>query len=216
MRNLGSEATDQVLKALMSAKREMGDIKKSSLNPFHKSKYAALPAFIEATDEALDRHGLILYQSLDEAFLVTTLAHPESGQWLRSYAPLLNAKGDSQGLGSAITYMRRYSMGALLGLCAEEDDDGNKSCAPVAPKKAATPPAAPAPSARLTENQIEEITSYMKLADRQCALNVWNGLKGKYNIEQFAQIPSAEFGPSITVLKNNIEANNRQKVVQNA
>ena len=134
-----SEKIDVVSKALMIAKKQMGPVFKDATNPYYKSKYASLGAFIDATDSALTDNGILLFQCVghenEKPVLFTTLTHAESGQWIRSSAPLINKSGDSQGLGSAITYMRRYSLCAMLGICADEDDDGNKSIKPEKTKK---------------------------------------------------------------------------------
>jgi len=117
---------DIVLEKLMKAKQEIGTVKKDSKNPFHKSNYASLNAYIDASEEHLLNNGLILVQagngSFTEPMMVSTLIHPESGQWLKSYFPILNPKSDSQGLGASVTYMRRYSISTLLGLVSEDDD----------------------------------------------------------------------------------------------
>jgi hypothetical protein len=121
-----SEKCDIVLSKLMKAKQEIGTVKKDSKNPFHKSNYASLNAYIDASEEHLIKNGLILVQagngSFSEPMIVATLIHPESGQWLKSYLPILNPKLDSQGLGASVTYMRRYSIATLLGLVSEDDD----------------------------------------------------------------------------------------------
>lgn len=121
-----SEKNDIVLTKLMKAKQEIGTVKKDSKNPFHKSNYASLNAYIDASEEHLLENGLILIQagngSFSEPIIVATLIHPESGQWLKSYLPILNPKLDSQGLGASVTYMRRYSIATLLGLVSEDDD----------------------------------------------------------------------------------------------
>lgn len=121
-----SEKCDIVLSKLMKAKQEIGTVKKDSKNPFHKSNYASLNAYIDASEEHLIENGLILVQagngSFSEPLIVATLIHPESGQWLKSYLPILNPKLDSQGLGASVTYMRRYSIATLLGLVSEDDD----------------------------------------------------------------------------------------------
>lgn len=121
-----SEKYDIVLSKLMKAKQEIGTVKKDSKNPFHKSNYASLNAYIDASEEHLLENGLILVQagngSFSEPLIVATLVHPESGQWLKSYLPILNPKLDSQGLGASVTYMRRYSIATLLGLVSEDDD----------------------------------------------------------------------------------------------
>jgi len=121
-----SEKNDIVLSKLMKAKQQIGTVKKDSKNPFHKSNYASLNAYIDASEEHLIENGLILVQagngSFSEPIIVATLIHPESGQWLKSYLPILNPKLDSQGLGASVTYMRRYSIATLLGLVSEDDD----------------------------------------------------------------------------------------------
>lgn len=122
-----SEKFDIVLKNVMAAKKEMGStVKKDAANPFHKSRYASLGAHLELCEGVLDKHGLILMQTVngshDKAIMIATLCHVESGQWIKSYLPLPNPKNDSQGLGASITYMRRYSINSMLGLTAEDDD----------------------------------------------------------------------------------------------
>ncbi len=121
-----SDKCDIVLSKLMKAKQGIGTVKKDSKNPFHKSNYASLNAYIDASEEHLIENGLILVQagngSFSEPIIVATLIHPESGQWLKSYLPILNPKLDSQGLGASVTYMRRYSIATLLGLVSEDDD----------------------------------------------------------------------------------------------
>lgn len=121
-----SEKFDIILRQLMKAKQEMGTVIKDSKNPFHKSNYASLGAYIDASEHHLMCHDIILIQTgngnFEKPMIISTLMHPESGQWIKSYLPLLNPKGDSQGLGSAVTYMRRYSLALILGLVAIDDD----------------------------------------------------------------------------------------------
>ena len=93
----------------------------------------------------LNENGLVLTQvptfimSQDgpSPALKTTILHVESGESLDSTAPLMLDKQTAQGLGSAITYMRRYSILAILGLVADVDDDGN-AAEKSAPKRTQT------------------------------------------------------------------------------
>ena len=48
-----------------------------------------------------------------------------SGEWIGGVYPVRPAQNTPQGMGSAITYARRYSLSAMLGLAADDDDDGN-------------------------------------------------------------------------------------------
>lgn len=128
-----------IVKALIEAKKEFKPLIKNKTNPHFKSKYADLSSVSEAVDEALARHGLTYVQPIErlegEPWLVTRLKHV-SGEELASYYPL--TKGlRPQELASAITYGRRNSLCALLGISGEDDDDGNAASnpAPAAPTK---------------------------------------------------------------------------------
>lgn len=93
----------------------------------YKFKYAPLDAILAAVRAALADNGLAISQLLDGGDLVTMLLHKD-GQTLTGRFPLPRSDGDTvQALGSAITYLRRYSIQAILGIAAEEDDDGNRA-----------------------------------------------------------------------------------------
>jgi len=125
-----SENTIEITKALVAFHREIGKISKDAKNPFFKSDYATLSNILEAIKEPLDSNGLTFVQFPDgENGLTTRLMH-ESGEWLEATYKMVPAKNDPQGLGSAITYQRRYSLGAVLGLNIDNDDDGNAASAP--------------------------------------------------------------------------------------
>lgn len=99
---------------------------KDSANPFFKSNYLSLTGAIDACQGALSLNGLAVSQTLEDGEklrLISTLMH-SSGEWISSHYPVVPVKNDPQGIGSAITYARRYSLMALVGLAAE-DDDGN-------------------------------------------------------------------------------------------
>ncbi len=123
-----SENINELATALCEAQKAIKNAHKDSANPFFKSKYADLTSTWEACRDALTVNGLAVVQSISTAStavttLETTLAH-KSGQWITSSCPLINLKGDMQGLGSAISYARRYSLAAIVGVVAD-DDDGN-------------------------------------------------------------------------------------------
>jgi hypothetical protein len=88
-------------------------------------KYAPLDTILAAVRGPLSKNGLVLVQTLDDGALVTSLLH-ESGASI-SGRMALPSTNDIQGLGSAITYLRRYAIQAVLGIAAEEDDDGNRA-----------------------------------------------------------------------------------------
>jgi hypothetical protein len=91
----------------------------------YKFSYAPLDTILAAVRGPLSKNGLVVVQTLDDGALVTSLLH-ESGASI-SGRMALPSTNDIQGLGSAITYLRRYAIQAVLGIAAEEDDDGNRA-----------------------------------------------------------------------------------------
>jgi len=120
-----SDSIVELTKALVKAQSSYNALIKDSKNPFFKSKYADLAACIECTREPLARNGLAVMQSTevdgDKTVVETILAHI-SGEWIAGRYPLTPIKNDCQGLGAALTYARRYSLTAMLGIAAEDDD----------------------------------------------------------------------------------------------
>lgn len=96
----------------------------------YKFKYATLDAIIDHVRPHLTANGLWFFQTIEPEGgnrhrLVTTLAH-SSGQFIRSETPILApTNAGNQEFGSALSYMRRYALTALLGIAADEDDDAN-------------------------------------------------------------------------------------------
>lgn len=124
-----SEQTNELFTSLAKAQGEMGTAKLDGRNPFfNNARYATLSSIQEVYRLPLAKNGLGLIQCVESNdqghFVVTRLTH-SSGQWLESSLKLFITKQDMQGLGSAITYAKRYSVSSLLGISADEDDDGN-------------------------------------------------------------------------------------------
>ena len=121
-----------VAKAYVAAQKSMEAIKKAAKNDHFKTKYADLAEVVEAVVPALNEHGIGVIQNAvndgEWVSITTTLLH-ESGSSVSSTLRLRPVKNDPQGIGSAITYGRRYSLLAMTG-AAPEDDDGNASSAP--------------------------------------------------------------------------------------
>lgn len=112
-------------KALLSFQTKVENIKKDSANPFFKSKYASLSNIQDEIKLPLSECGLCYMQMPDgDEGLTTIVIHAESGEYVESTYNIHAAKKDPQGIGSAITYARRYALCAALGLNVE-DDDGN-------------------------------------------------------------------------------------------
>jgi len=125
-----------IIKLLMNARADIQPVKKSGTNPHFRSKYATLEGVIEAVTEPLSKHGfLLIHRSTqnEHGMTITTELLHETGEGFATSIPLVLGKNDMQGLGSAITYARRYGIMSLLNLPAE-DDDGNQASKGAAPK----------------------------------------------------------------------------------
>jgi hypothetical protein len=107
--------------ALAKAQIEMGPALKDSTNPAFSSKYADLASVWDACRVALSANGLAVVQGpelAERGVSVTTRLLHSSGQWAESTLILPMDKATAQGAGSAITYARRYSLAAMVGVAA--------------------------------------------------------------------------------------------------
>lgn len=124
-----SESIAALAAALAKAQGEMENASKNSQNPHFRSKYADLAEIINTVRPVLAKHGLSVTQfpSFDGtlAHVETIIAH-QSGEWMSGTTSSPVQKADPQGIGSATTYLRRYSLAAVCNL-AQEDDDANAS-----------------------------------------------------------------------------------------
>ena len=131
------ESNDAAINAaFLKAQMKFGPALKSATNPHFRSKYADLSACVEAVIDALNSEGLALTQETlphpDGVVVRTILLHSAGGRLFLGELFMPAIKLDPQGFGSALTYCRRYSLLAAMGL-APEDDDGN-SASKAAPK----------------------------------------------------------------------------------
>jgi len=120
-----SEKIDLLAAALSKAQASIRGAVKDSQNPFFKSSYADLASVWEAAREPLTANGLSVSQLIErdgDTPLMTTILMHASGQWIASTALIVAMKRDPQSFGSAITYQRRYSLAAILGIPQIDDD----------------------------------------------------------------------------------------------
>ena len=119
-----SQTISEIAKALSKFQAEVTNVKKDGINPFFRSKYATLENVLDTIRNPLTKNGLSFSQfPTGENELTTILLHT-SGEWLKSTTKMTPKDATPQGQGSAITYMRRYAISAVLGVASEEDDDG--------------------------------------------------------------------------------------------
>ena len=156
-----SEQIDKIAPALIAAQAKITFATKDATNPHFKNRYADLPAVIDAVKPALNAAGIAFLQSPSPSddgklHLTTRLIHT-SGQWIEDCAVCPLPKADPQGFGSAMTYLRRYSLASICGLY-QDDDDGEGARHDTA---AATVAAAPKVEALATKKQREDLELFL-------------------------------------------------------
>jgi hypothetical protein len=130
-----SESIANLTLALSIVQGKMTHAKKDSANPFFKSKYADLESVWDSCRSLLADNGLAilqfpgLYSELDKSMSLTTVIGHKSGEWISQEMSVPVTKADAQGAGSALTYMRRYALAAVVGV-VQADDDGNAASSP--------------------------------------------------------------------------------------
>lgn len=114
--------------ALAKAQGEIEGATKDASNPAFRSKYATLASIWDACRAALSKNGIAVVQSpgTDDAGAVTmtTMLIHSSGQWMQGALAVKPMKPDAQGVGSVVTYLRRYALAAMVGVAPDDDDDG--------------------------------------------------------------------------------------------
>lgn len=146
----GAELTDTVVvptpasacAAFVEAQSEFEPIPFDKENPHFKAKYASLSAVLKATLPALNRHGIALTSRTKiegDRIIVKTCLVFRGLPFVCATWPVGAVGTSPQQLGSALTYARRYSIQSVLGVAAEDDDDGNAASA----SKGAAPAADP-------------------------------------------------------------------------
>lgn len=133
---------NKILTKLFKIKKELGAVVKSANNPFFKSKYADLNTYLDEVEPRLEADNMMLLQpcsvdALGNNVVSSIIIDIESGQSVTSEMKLVG-DNDMQKAGGGITYARRYTLGSLLSMQAE-DDDGNTAVRGKASKKADAP-----------------------------------------------------------------------------
>ena len=126
-----SENIMNISKALLQAQTNITFAGKNARNPHFKNTYADLTAVIDAIKSALNDAGIVFMQTPSPSesgtlALTTRLIHAETGEYIEDTGVCPLPKSDPQGYGSAMTYMRRYSLASICGLY-QDDDDGEQA-----------------------------------------------------------------------------------------
>lgn len=178
-----SESIATIAPALVAALAKIEGAAKSAKNDHFKSRYATLEAVIEASKDVLAEHKLCLLQfpgalTNGALGLETVLMH-ESGEWVSGDFQIALGKLDPQGVGSALTYARRYAQMAALNIPAVDDDA--ESAMPRQAANALQPQAAAKPKQTLKERADAFAASIRAAATKPALERVWKLGEGLRN-----------------------------------
>jgi hypothetical protein len=175
-----SEQINDIAAAMAKAQATIQNPAKDKVNPHFRSKYADLAAGLDCIRPALSANNIAIFQATDVVddgvILRTRLVH-SSGQWVESAYPV-SKFAKHQEMGAALTYAKRQALFSLVGVCGDEDDDGN------AAQKIDTrtpPPAAPA-AIQITQASSEKLLGVMQdtlaLCDSVDSVRAWGKANG--------------------------------------
>ena len=181
-----SESICELAQALADFQAEMPTVGQDASNPFYGSSYATLGHIIKTVSPILSKHGLSVSQVLDGRGGVSTILMHVSGEYVQGTVELTPEKDTPQGIGSAITYARRYSYASILGLVTDKDDDGNAATPSASPKsqEATAKPVGEGQEDKDDRHRIEVKDMVMRMADGDIAeaqelLVNWSQFEGK-------------------------------------
>lgn len=174
-----SEHINDLAAALAKAQAEIKPAAKDATNPHFKSKYAGLPAVWDACRAQLSSNGLSVAQlPIDSGEgrvgLRSMLLH-SSGQYIACTYSTKLQQDNAQGVGSALTYLRRYGLAALIGVVADDDDDGNAA----SQRQSAGPATYAAPAGQPATNGNGGVKASEKQIKMLFAIWSKNGYEGK-------------------------------------
>lgn len=169
-----------------------------------KYSYAELDSILDTVRPSLAKYQICFHQSeqyLDgKHFLFTQLSH-ESGQWFGSYKALNPRDNDDQSYGSSMSYQRRYSAIAILGIHPEDDDDAQAAQenykAKQYPQAFQGAPEKPVIGDLINDEQVAELKKAAK--DNESLLRTVLSFN---NIKELAHMPQAKYAGSLKWLKD--------------
>lgn len=207
-----SEQINELATALAKAQGMMKSAAKDVENTFFKSSYADLAAVMAACREPLSKNNLAIIQTTqyegEQTWLETTLAH-SSGQWMRSRYPVRPIKNDPQGVGSALTYARRYALMSMVGVVASDDDDGEAAVGRTNGNgHSKAPEPAKRPVASKPDDAAKKWAADAEAAVRACgtldALRTWES-KNDAALQKLSKIDTALFDGVVGTLADTYE-----------
>jgi hypothetical protein len=215
----------EFVSALAKAQGVMKPAVFNRTNPHFKTKYADFTSCMDACRGPLSENGLAAIQYCEtiegKLNLVTMLAHV-SGQWMKSEFPLIPSKMDSQGIGSAMTYAKRYSLCGMVGIVADEegDDDGEaavgrgnqKSSETQKSTQALKPAPQPKSVEKILPSQVSQLKYLEENLDDECRSKLYSWLGSAYKIANLEDVIADNFQKVLCAFENAAKFMHQQKL----
>jgi hypothetical protein len=182
-----SESIKELAIALAKAQTAIKPAIKDSENPHFRSKYADLSSIWDACRKPLTDNGLSVMQmpvdAGDGRVALTTMVIHASGEFISSTVSTKLQKDDAQGVGSALTYLRRYALASAIGVVADDDDDGAAASKPVGGSATYTarPTGAASSAGKASDKQIKMLFAIWNKGGYEGSLKEW--IKENYQCE---------------------------------
>ena len=220
--NRSPEIKDLV-SALAKAQGGMKPAVFNRINPHFKTRYADFTSCMDACRSALSDNGLAVMQTCEtidgKLNLVTMLAHT-SGQWMKSEFPLIASKMDSQGIGSAMTYAKRYSLCGMVGIVADEegDDDGEAAVGRGRQEELVRQPPRPQPnpqiSTKLNTQQVQALKELDARLDQKAKSTLYSWLASDFKVEKIEDLLMDAFQKVAQRFENAVKYVEQQRIEQ--
>lgn len=188
---------EKIANALLDIQKKIQNAKKNAENEHFHNKYATLERVLDVVKEQANEKNILILQSTgkdqDGHFIQTRLIHASGEEYYSSKLYLVIDRPTMQGLGSALTYGRRYALNLAFGI-GQEDDDGNAASKQedfhLPPTRPMAKPSQPAPTATKKENPIGDMAgkiTFGKFKGRtvQSVLDEKNGYEQLSSYVQF-------------------------------
>ena len=214
-----SESINELATALSKAQGTMKPAVFNKKNPHYKNEYADFSSCMDACRGPLSANGLAIIQYCEttdgKLNLITMLAHT-SGQWIKSEFPLISAKMDSQGIGSAMTYAKRYSLCGMVGIVADADADDDGEAAVGRGKirfeehksvyeNYQPPTPKPAVIEKVSDSDIIALSALIHQLDDESKKAFLEWINKSFNAATLQEIPKAAFTKCMTSLSAKIK-----------
>jgi len=167
-----TQPSSQLNASFVKALGELRNVAKNAINPHFRNRYASLDAILDDVRPILAGNNLGISQEPifedGKAGVVTRIIHI-SGETRESTLLLPIKDQTAQGVGSALTYAKRYAISSILGITADDDDDGEIASKPavqkpikVEPPKIKATPSEPTPTKELPTSGVDMLIGMME------------------------------------------------------